>query len=187
MNSRHPVLPLLLALCVIQLSIPLAMIGQHEFILRQGRQFRFHTAPVDPYDALRGRYVAVRPTPDEITLGNAVVLKNGQWVHAILGVDNQGFACWQGISRQKPKMAPYLTVRVRGQLNNKVTLDLPFTRYYLEETTAPAAEKAYREHARATRPDAVLVVRVHRGRAVLEDLLIAGQPIRQWLKEQSSR
>lgn len=50
---------LLVLLCVIQLAVPAFMIVRREHALSMGRAFKFRTAPVDPYDAYRGRYVAL--------------------------------------------------------------------------------------------------------------------------------
>lgn len=54
----------------------------------------------------------------------------------------------------------------------------------MNEKLAPAAETAYREHARrGHQRDACTTVRVRNGRAVIEDLYVAGKPIREFLKQ----
>ncbi len=45
---------------LLQIYTPVSMIIARESTLKEGVLFRFKTAPVDPYDAFRGRYVALR-------------------------------------------------------------------------------------------------------------------------------
>jgi hypothetical protein len=51
----------------------------------------------------------------------------------------------------------------------------------MEESLAPAAEKAYREHARASERNAYITVRIRDGFGVIENLWIDGVPIREFL------
>ena len=43
-----------------QLAVPTAMVWQRDQTLKQGRVWKFRTAPVDPVDVIRGRYIALR-------------------------------------------------------------------------------------------------------------------------------
>jgi hypothetical protein len=47
----------------------------------------------------------------------------------------------------------------------------------MEETKAPAAEKAYRESNRRGAQDAYVVLRVRDGAGVIENLFVGGKPI----------
>jgi len=42
-----------------QLAVPGSLIWKREHTLRQGNVWKFRTAPVDPVDVFRGRYVAL--------------------------------------------------------------------------------------------------------------------------------
>lgn len=46
-------------LCVAQWAVPLAMVQRAERTLSEGTAYRFRTAPVDPADPFRGRYVTL--------------------------------------------------------------------------------------------------------------------------------
>ena len=74
-----------------QLAVPAAMIWQREQTLNQGRVWKFRTAPVDPVDVIRGRYIALRFAAEEFawpkTLPNA-----GRTVYVRLKEDDAGFA-----------------------------------------------------------------------------------------------
>ena len=58
----------------------------------------------------------------------------------------------------------------------------PFDRLWVTEASAPAAEKAYAEHSRREKIDAYATVRVMAGDAGIEELYIAGQPLRDYLR-----
>src|SRR5205823_4166257 len=48
-----------------QLAVPATMVWQRDQTLKQGRIWKFRTAPVDPVDVIRGRYIALRFTAEE--------------------------------------------------------------------------------------------------------------------------
>ena len=47
------------ALALAQLAAPLLQIAKYEAVIAYGAEYKFKTAPVDPPDVLRGRYVAL--------------------------------------------------------------------------------------------------------------------------------
>ena len=64
MNKRIWILAIFALAAVTQLAAPARMIWRHERTLREGRVFLFHTRPVDPADAFRGRFVWLGLEPD---------------------------------------------------------------------------------------------------------------------------
>lgn len=171
-------------LILIQIVIPVSMIIKREAVLKNGKQFKFKTAPVDPFDAFRGRYVALRIESDSApNSGNKFI--SGQKVYAHIALDEQGFAFFSGITTKRPKGVDYLTTTTRYVYydNDKVFLNLPFDRYYMEEKAAPAAEAAYRKHSRQGNKDAYITVRVKSGFAVLEELYVGGKPILEFIQQ----
>lgn len=57
-----------------------------------GMQYRFRTVSVDPYDAFRGRYVALGIDEGTVKLETASDFYRGQKVFAVVGKDEDGFA-----------------------------------------------------------------------------------------------
>ncbi|HUR30287.1 MAG TPA: GDYXXLXY domain-containing protein, partial [Saprospiraceae bacterium] len=52
------ILPIAFAIMVlVQLYVPASMIMESEKVLKEGKEFKFKTAPVDPTDPFRGKYV----------------------------------------------------------------------------------------------------------------------------------
>jgi uncharacterized membrane-anchored protein len=175
---------LLVFLCLVQLGVPAFMIARREHVLHAGRALKFKTAPVDPYDAFRGRYVALNFEAATVTgIPLPPGLRHGMRVYALLGEDDQGFARVTALSLARPPGGPCLRARVQYPAPDRVSLELPFDRYYMEETKAPAAEDAYRRNNRGEAGNAYAVVRVLGTQAVLEDLYVGGLPVEEFLRQ----
>jgi uncharacterized membrane-anchored protein len=177
---------LLILVAAGQLAIPATMILQRERTLRDGHVYKFRTRPVDPYDAFRGRYVQLGFEQDHAPLTGENI-SNGATGYARLETDAEGFAIVRAVTPEPPEQGDFLKVRViYAAWNNKAGeahFRMPFDRFYLEETKAPAAERAYREHSRqGGARDAYVIVRVRAGQGVIENLYVAGQPIAEYAK-----
>jgi uncharacterized membrane-anchored protein len=173
----------LLLLALVQIYVPLSMIIKRENVLKSGEQFKFRTVPVDPFDAFRGRYVALRIEGDHVTKQGAQDFEKGRSVYAIIEVDDQGFARFDSITLSRPIGKAYIAAKTGYPSGGKVYLELPFDRYYMEEKAAPAAEAAYRQHSQQGKLDAYIVVRVKDGFAVIESLYVGGQRIEDAVKQ----
>jgi hypothetical protein len=100
-------------------------------------------------------------------------------VYAVLGQDARGFALFTALSDDAPEAGDYLYLNATWSVvedEQLARLELPFDRYYMEESKAPAAEKAYREATRggAETAEAFVTVRVLDGLGVLEGLFVDG-------------
>ena len=158
-----------LLVAAVQLGVPASMIVKRNNTLKNGEVYKFKTRPVDPYDAFRGRYVA---------LG----FEQGEELYAILDIDSDGFDKIVDLKRERPENKSFLTVRVSYHSRDSVRLDLPFDRYYMNEKLAPRADRAYREFSRVGKQKAYVTVRILDGFAVLEELYIDDKPIHEYLK-----
>ena len=165
----------------VQLAVPASMILKRERVLAHGQAFKFRTAPVDPYDAFRGRYVALGFDRNTVAAPPGHDFARGQTVHVRLAEDADGFATFAEILRERPDAEPYLTTKIQHVGGNMVHLRLPFDRFYMDENEAPAAEQAYRQNSVRSNRNAHVQVRIEKGFAVLEDLYVDGQPIREHL------
>jgi uncharacterized membrane-anchored protein len=173
-----------IAVSLIQLAVPMSMISKREATLKQGRQYKFKTAPVDPYDAFRGRFVALRMGQDRVAIESGSRFERGQAVYILLEEDEQGFASLTSPTLEKPDEG-YIKARVRYTSGTNLYLNLPFDRYYMNEKDAPAAEAAYRKHSRRKEHDAYITVRVKSGFAVLEHLYVGDMTMEDFLKKES--
>ena len=90
------------------------------------------TAP-DPYDPLRGRYLAVRPSQTEAPVPAGMVLNEGTQVYAVLTPGADGFAIISSLSLTPPEGGDYVRVKSRYVFNEKAVIDWPFDRFYVNE------------------------------------------------------
>lgn len=183
--KKNILIVLFLSVAVIQVITPMSMIVKREYVLKNGEQFKFKTAPVDPYDAFRGRYVALRIEDDKITVSGELKLSNGQAVYAVINNDDQGFARIARISVDKPRGEAYIDAKVKYVLKDTACLDLPLDRYYMEEKAAPVAEKVYRQYAQRNKQDAYIIVRIKDGFVVIENLYVGGQKIEDAVRQEA--
>ena len=169
-----------IVLAIIQLSVPLYMVWHWEDILYTGKQYTWVTAPVDPYDALRGRYVDLRFKEMTGPIVSNTQLNSGQTAYAMIAEDENGYAFINGISDSRPEGNSYVKIKVSYVQNGNIAhFVLPFKRYYMQEDFAPTAEQAYRESAGT---EAIVLVRVKDGYGAVEELYIGKQTIYEYLR-----
>lgn len=163
---------------LVQLGVPLWMIVGRERTLSEGAAWAFRTAPVDPADAFRGRYLALSLEPTQAPLPAGLEPGRGDRVIVPLVRGEDGFARYGTVRTTPPAEGDWMRVQVlwAGTEKGTVQLDLPFDRWYLDEETAPRVDAAW-STARRERA-AWALVRVHDGNAVLADLVIEGRSLR---------
>ena len=186
MNLSRRVL-LFLVLAAAQLVVPAWVIHTWENTLREGQQFKFRTAPVDPYDAFRGRYVALRIESNSVPPSEEIAnLPRGSTIYASIAVDPSGFAHFDKGSVKPFASEPYMKARVWWASEGRVQMDLPIDRFYMNEKLAPRAQQAYVSHSTRTNRTAYVLVRVKNGLGVVEDLYIDDEPVTQYLKKSAA-
>ena len=166
----------------VQLAVPAWMIVRQEQVLGRGEVFQFRTAPVDPYDAFRGRYVALRFEEDSVPAAAGPELPSGVRVCVAVTNGPDGFARYGAVTLRPPATGAWLRTRVRFSYNQRLNL-APFAdRYYMKESEAPAAEQAYRRYSARSNRTAWAQVRILDGRAAIEELYVEGVPVREFVR-----
>lgn len=179
--SRTVKLGLFAVVALAQLAVPGWMIGQREIVLARGTVYKFRTAPVDPYDAFRGRYVWLNYESNTVPFRGAGDIPYGRPLYVAVETGEDGFAHLTGAYARPPESGDYFPIENYWIHESEMQVTLPFDRYYMNEKAAPAAEIAVREHSAQGSGDAYVTVRVRRGYAVLEELYIDDKPIREFL------
>jgi uncharacterized membrane-anchored protein len=180
------------ALAIVQLGVPAGQIWRHEDVLRNGVIYKLRTAPVDPYDAFRGRYVALNYADTVAPPRSGENLAPQSTAYVALRKDKDGFAQFSELSATPPVEGDYLRVEYLYSRDAGTTgahFRLPFNRYYMEESKAPRAETAYWKHGnRRNQKDntTYVTVRIKNGRGVIENLFIQDKPILEFLAEDAS-
>ena len=178
MNKLRLLIFLLVAM--VQIAVPASMIWKRQRTLSEGRIWKFRTAPVDPVDAMRGRYLSLRFEMEEFPYSLPLPYK--ETVYIKLKQDADGFAAVDQVNQTPTAGDDVVQAESLGDYQEKGRVKFSFDRLWVTEANAPAAEKAYAEHSRREKIDAYATVRVHNGDAGIEELFIAGQPLREYLR-----
>lgn len=165
-----------------QWAAPLSQIWTHEQTLTQGTLIKLKCSAPDPYDPLRGRYLAVRPEQREASVPAGMKLESGTHVYATLTTGADGLATITNLSLTPPPSGDYIRLKSGYVYSDKASIEWPFERFYINEKLAPEADKWFAENIR-TAQGIIAEVRVLNGRAVLADLSLDGKPFREILKE----
>lgn len=172
-------------LALIQLFVPLKMILDKEDILNTGQAFRFKTAPVDPNDPFRGKYISLRFEASQFPVSQSGSWTTQQEVFAQLSTDEDGFAQIIDVSQQPPADSkPYLKTKIQRIAPDALFLEFPFERFYMEESKAMAAEMLYRKSLSDSLQSAYALVRIKDGDAVLEDVVLNGVSISEAVEKE---
>lgn len=164
-------------MCLVQLYVPVSMILNREEVLADGNLYKFHCRPVDPNDPFRGKFVVLGFEEDNFDIVSK--WEKGNILYAILERDENGFAKIVNVMEDIPEKEDYIEVKVSYNSGNNLRFELPFNRYYIEESKAKAAEDIFR-----SRPDvAVAFVYVNQGTAVLKKVMIGNRTIEEAAEE----
>lgn len=181
MNKLRLIIFLVVALA--QITVPASMIWKRQRTLREGRLWKFHTAPVDPVDAMRGRYLSLRFEAENFV--SAKSLPYRATVYVKVKEDADGFAVVDQADETAIEGDDVVKAESFSYYERMAHVRFPFDRFWVTEANAPAAERAYAEHSLRKKVDAYATVRVHNGDAGIEELYIAGQPLREYLRAHS--
>lgn len=175
-------------LVLLQLWVPASVIRNREDVLSTGRPFKFRTAPRDPNDYLRGKYIFLNFNENEFEATGGKEWKRGEEIYVSLGTDSAGFAKIISIAtNSNQSKGDYIKARVDYmgyEMPKKVFVEWPFERFYMEESKAPLAEAAYNKTRVDTSMTSYALVKVKKGEAVLENVYINDKPIENYINNQ---
>ena len=187
MQKKKIIILVFILVALTQLYIPASMIWEKEDIIESGTEYKFRTAPVDPSDPFRGKYITLNYKDNTFKCTDESLWKKGDKAFVSLITDKDGFAKIGDVSKHKPEdNNSYLKAKI-GHVtqdgSNMLTVDYPFTRFYMEESKAGPAETLYQEVERDSSVTTYALVVIKKGNAVLRDVLIDGVSITNRVKE----
>lgn len=186
MNKRN-LLIILGLLFLAQIYVPAGMIISRESTIKNGKAFRFETAPIDPNDPFRGKYVSLRLEPMRITTDSTSNWNHGDEVYAVFDEDSLGFAQLQSVSKEAPTHEFYLQTKVIGVFSNALNVEIPFNRFYMEESKARPAERVFWDARRHTARSTYAIIHIKDGQGVLSEVMIDGKPLAEAAEEYRDR
>ncbi|MBC8005575.1 MAG: GDYXXLXY domain-containing protein [Verrucomicrobia bacterium] len=191
MTSKRILLIAFLLVALVQLAIPVKMIWDREEILDTGTLYKFRTAPVDPNDPFRGKYIALTFRENTVEVNDGEEWIDGEPIYLTLTTDSNGFAKIDFVSKEMPSGQPnVIRAKVRYVMDEKprkVVIDYPFDRFYMEESKALEAEILYRQLQADTNRVTYALVSIKNGEAVLSDVQIDGTSIIERVNKQKEK
>ena len=160
---------------LLQLAFPGKLVFDSNKVLWMGTELKFETRPVDPADPFRGRYVALNFAANQFEEKSETKWKRNDPVFVLLDRDAQGFASINGLSTTRPATGElFVKAKVTYIYGNQVTVYYPFSKFFMEESKAPEAEKIYREAG-----EGYALVKVYHGEVVLQDVVVKGKSLNE--------
>ena len=172
MSSRFKLAFLVIASA--QVLLLLGLIADREFTLRTGTEVVLETLPVDPRSLLQGDYVVLRyeiaQLPDDWKAGP------GQEVYVYL---EEGPEAWQAVRREFYRDESDGHPFIKGTVEQNGEIDFGIGTYFVPEGSGHIIEQS---------TDIKVVVSVdNRGRAVIKDVLVDGEPFDEVRTQENSR
>lgn len=189
MNNKKVIFIGFILLVFVQLFVPAKMIFDQENVLKTGTEYKFLTRPIDPNDPFRGKYITLSYKNNTYQIREENDWMSREEVYVVLTNDKDGFAKIKSVSKEEPPATlDFIKAKIRYiNSKNKMVIDFPFDRYYMEESKALEAEKAYNESQRDTSQITYALVNVRAGQSVLKDVQINGISIKEIVKERQGK
>ncbi|GLU42962.1 GDYXXLXY domain-containing protein [Allomuricauda sp. NBRC 101325] len=187
MDKKKTTIALFALVVLAQLFVPAKMIWDQEDVIRTGTEYKFKTAPVDPNDPFRGKYITLSFDHNTVEVEKTEDWHQGDEVYAIISNGKDGFAHIDSIAKEKPlKNQDYLKAEIGFStgISNKVSIDYPFDRFYMEESKAEDAEYTYWSSQRDSTKITYALVSIKNGQAVIKDVMIDGVSIVELVKKE---
>lgn len=167
-------------LMLAQMAIPGQMVYNTIMAEKEGNEYRFKIAPYDPVDFLKGRYLRLNVQPGEAKCSQDYYAGGGK-SYAVLAKDPNGYATVEYVTNDKPRKGDYIVVNPRCcWAQKKINIHYPFSRYYMNEYKAQAAEKWLQKNEQGK--NVYLVVRVRNGYVAVTGLYVDDKTIEELIE-----
>ncbi len=177
---------LFIVVAIAQIFVPAQMIFNKESVINTGTAYRFKTQPVDPSDPYRGKYINLNYEISSFVTTDTLWERKDK-VYVYLDTDSLGFAKVNQVSKVPLNLNKDFIVGEVWWYNKnkqKLNFNLPFNRYYMEETKAYDAEVAVRNNQRdSIKNNTYALVYIKNGEAVLNDVIINEMSIKDYVEK----
>lgn len=188
MKSKTLIFSLFILVILTQLYVPLKMILDEENVLKTGKEFKFETAPVDPEDPFRGKYISLRFKNNSFPIENKKKWTRHEEVFVIIKNNSKGFAEIENVTTEKPvNTSNFVTAKIEHIISTnkskKITIKYPFERFYMEEFKAKEAELLAADTFKDNTKTVYAYVFIKNGKAVLSNVFINEIPIKDLVRK----
>ena len=176
-----------LILSAIQIYVAAKMIYIHETTLTKGTLYKLRTAPVDPSDPFRGKYITLRFEDNTLTVADVSEWPVGRQAYVTFEVDASGFARVNEIYAQPPSsQEDFLEIKIGNVIDHHdeqlIFVEFPFDRFYLEESKAAEAERLYQEALVNGDSETYALILVKKGHGTLADVMVGDVSVKNLIK-----
>ena len=175
-----------------QWFVPGKMILDQENALTDGTPYKFKTQPIDPNDPFRGKYVWLNYEMGVIKSNDSVWARE-QSIFVYIKTAADGYAVATEVSKTLLDTdQDYVKADAGYYYNQEVHFELPFDRFYMEESKALDAEKGIRRtqlrRQDSLAPVCYALVYVKDDIAVLDNVFIGDVSLKDFVeKEQADK
>ena len=174
------IIPSLVVVFLIQLYFPVKLILDKESVYESAQELRLQTAPYDPYNPFKGRYVRLR-FKERSVIDNNFIYTSGDDIYLKFARNKNDYdTICQTSNIPFSQGEKYIKAQVSSTYGNKVSIQYPFEEYYMNEYKAPEAEINYRKASRTDSLEKYALVSIKDGDAVLKAVLIDEIPIDEY-------
>jgi len=183
--KKRKEIAIFIVIALLQLGVVSSVIFSNYLVLRSGEEVRIIVEPIDPHDVFRGKYVYIN-IDTVVKKDTKATINDGDKAYLIFKENSDGFATFDRLTDHKPDSGPYLKVKVYSAdwEDGKAYFENPFERFYIEETYAAEAERVAWENSQESK--VYIQVKLLNGKGVVEDLLIDGTSIKDFVDLQES-
>jgi uncharacterized membrane-anchored protein len=198
--SKKAKIIFILASALVTLTVPMYIVFTSEALMEAGAQYeyKFRTAPVDPYDVMRGRYISLNfETSSTVPFVGKETPGRGTTVYVTVKKDITGYAVFDKAYASPPKGSAWFETTADyynsweqgnsfGEANTKlprVSIKVPFDRYYMNEDNAPQAEYVYSMNtSQENRVIIYALVVIKDGRQGIKQIYVNDEPLNTYLE-----
>lgn len=161
------------------------LILDEETVIRKGKAYKFETEPIDPSDPFRGKYIWLRFKESTVKVFDAKEWEDASSVYVTF-LDSAGYALIDRVSMYEPEGNDYLKVPFDLLYQEPAALELryPFNKYFLEESKAPEAERAYAQAQSDSALHCYGNIHIWKGKAAITGVFINDQPIERFVRRE---
>ncbi|WP_046756130.1 GDYXXLXY domain-containing protein [Kordia jejudonensis] len=150
------------------------IVYKYERTIASDNIYKFKTAPIDPNDPFRGKYITLDYQIDAFKTDDESWDRH-EIGYAYFSKDENGYAVLETLEKNRISDSnfDYIQVKIKNHYDGHIHFDLPFNRYYMEESKAYDAEVLSRELNRNGKEDSIYaVVHIKNGTHVLTDIIV---------------
>ncbi|MDR3162787.1 MAG: GDYXXLXY domain-containing protein [Helicobacteraceae bacterium] len=166
----------------LQIAALIYQVVYYESVLAYGKTIALRIRPIDPYSPFTGRYVNLRLDGFYMEMPKGVKCRDRKCELKLFLTfkENDGISePDEVLTAPPPDDRAYLLMKGTGMSGN-VHFDYPFDRFYMKEEKAKRVD---RDSRILNAGEAVVIVKALGGKGVVENVLISGVPISQYIDE----